>query len=117
MGRRAEPGAACVRADCGDLASVLRRQFCGDDAGLFLVFEPIALALDVDGGGVMEQPVQDGRGDDVVGEDGAPIAVAHSFHNLATTCCKSSMEGTFSLMVSGNCRVSRYSETPIGFAV
>ena len=32
------------------LGSVLSGEFCGDDAGLFLVFEPVAFALDVDGG-------------------------------------------------------------------
>ena len=49
---------------------------CGDQSGLFLVFEPIAFALDVGHGGVVQQVVEDGRGDDIVGEDGAPLAVA-----------------------------------------
>jgi hypothetical protein len=32
------------------LGSVLSGEFCGDDSGLLLVFEPVAIALDVDGG-------------------------------------------------------------------
>ena len=71
-----EPGAACSRADTLGLGSFVARELLGDEAGLLLVLEPIALALDVDGGGVIEQPVKDGRGDDVVGEDGAPVTVA-----------------------------------------
>lgn len=37
--------------------------------GFLLVLEPIALAPDVDGGGVVQQPVEDDRDDHVVGED------------------------------------------------
>ena len=74
--RRAKPGAASSRAVAGGLSALFAWGFCGDDAGLLLVFEPVALALDVDSGGVMQQPVEDGRGDDVVGEDRAPVAVA-----------------------------------------
>jgi len=78
MRRRAKPGAACSRADAqGEgLCSLFPRQLCGDDTGLLFILEPVAFALDVDGGGVMEQPVEDGRGDDVVGEDRAPVAIA-----------------------------------------
>ena len=64
-----------ARTSCG-LCSFFPRQLCGDDAGLLLVLEPVTFALDVDGGGVVQQPVEDGRGDDVVGEDRAPVAVA-----------------------------------------
>lgn len=42
----------------------------------FLILKPVALALDVDGGGVVKQAVEDGRSDHVVGEDGSPVAVA-----------------------------------------
>src|SRR5215472_12565260 len=45
-------------------------------SGLAFVFQPIALALDVDGMGVMQQAVEDGAGDHVVLENGAPFAVA-----------------------------------------
>jgi hypothetical protein len=36
----------------------------------------VAFALDVDRGRVVQQAVEDGRSDDVVGEDGAPVAIA-----------------------------------------
>src|SRR5258708_35845028 len=58
------------------LCALFAGELCGDDTGLFLVLEPVALALDVDGGRVVQQPVEDGRSDDVVGEDGSPVAVA-----------------------------------------
>ena len=58
------------------LSALFAGELCGDDTGLLLVLEPVALALDVDGGRVVQQPVEDGRSDDVVGEDGAPVAVA-----------------------------------------
>ena len=71
-----EPGAACSRAVEFGLASVLAGQPGGDHAGFLLILEPVAFALDVYGGGVVQQLVGDGRGDYVVGEDGAPVAVA-----------------------------------------
>jgi hypothetical protein len=51
------------------LCSVFSGEFCGDDSGLLLVLEPVALALDVDGGGVVQEAIEDGGCDDVVGED------------------------------------------------
>ena len=45
----------------------------GDEPGLALLLEPEALALDVEGGGMMQQPVEDGRGHHLVGEDLAPV--------------------------------------------
>ena len=62
-----------LREQAPGVTPVLARELLGDEAGLLLILEPIALALDVDGGGVVEQPVKDGRGDDVVGEDGASV--------------------------------------------
>ena len=47
-----------------------------DHPSSLLVLEPVTLAFNVDGGRVMQQPVQDGAGDDVVREDRAPIAIA-----------------------------------------
>ena len=44
-----------------ELRCFLAGGFGGDDPGLFLVFEPVALAFDVDGGGVVQQPVEDGQ--------------------------------------------------------
>src|ERR1700686_4420974 len=77
MRRRAKPGAAPSRASgVGGLSALFAGELCGDDTGLLLVLEPVALALDVDGGRGVQQPVEDGRSDDVVGEDGAPVAVA-----------------------------------------
>src|SRR5258708_28979724 len=58
------------------LSALFSGELWGDDTGLLLVLEPVALDLDVDGGRVVQQPVEDGRSDDVVGEDGAPVAVA-----------------------------------------
>lgn len=60
----------------GGLCAVLAGESGSDHAGFLLVLQPVAFALDVDRGGVMEQAVEDGRGDDVIGEDGAPVAVA-----------------------------------------
>ena len=40
-----------------------------EQTGLLLLPQPVALALDVDGRGVMEQPVEDRRGQDLVVED------------------------------------------------
>src|SRR5882672_11353931 len=47
-----------------------------DEAGLELVLEPVGIAPDVQGDGVMEDPVQDGGGDDPVAEDLPPAAEA-----------------------------------------
>ena len=38
--------------------------------------ESVALPADVDGGGVMQQAIEDGCGDDRIPEDGSPFAVA-----------------------------------------
>src|SRR5215207_9776232 len=43
---------------------------------LALLLEPVAFPLDVDDGRVVKQPVQDGRGDDLVTEDLAPAGQA-----------------------------------------
>ena len=40
---------------------------------LFLLFQPIALALDHQGVAVMEQAIENGRGQDLVAEDRAPL--------------------------------------------
>jgi hypothetical protein len=58
------------------LSALFAGEFGGDDTGFLLVLEPVAFALDVDGGRVVQQPVEDGRIDHVVGEDRAPVAVA-----------------------------------------
>jgi len=47
-----------------------------EDARLALLAEAIALPADVDGGGVVQEPVEDRRGEYLVGEDVAPVAVA-----------------------------------------
>ena len=44
-----------------------------EQAGLLLLPQAVAVALDVDGRGVMEQPVEDGRGEDLVVEDLPPV--------------------------------------------
>ncbi len=66
-GRSSEPH--LPTGPSGRLDAVLAGEPGSDDAGLILVLEPLALALDVDRGGVMEQTVEDSRRDDVVGED------------------------------------------------
>jgi hypothetical protein len=38
--------------------------------------EPVTLAANVDGGGVVQQPVEDGGGDDRIAEDRTPFAIA-----------------------------------------
>ena len=48
----------------------------GQQAGLALLLEPVALALDVDDRRVVQQPVEDRRGDDLVAEDVAPAGEA-----------------------------------------
>ena len=58
MRRRAKPGAAYSRADRPGLR-FFPGQLGGDQPGLFLVLQPVALALDVDRGRVVQQPVQD----------------------------------------------------------
>ena len=47
-----------------------------EQTGSPLLFEPIALSLNVERGTVVQQTVQDGRGQDVVVEDLAPIQEA-----------------------------------------
>ena len=47
-----------------------------DEAGLELVLQPVGVAPDVEGDGVMEEPVEDGGGDDPVAEDLAPAPEA-----------------------------------------
>lgn len=47
-----------------------------DHSGFLLVLEPVALALDVDGGRVVQQPVEDGRSDHIVGEDRFQVSLA-----------------------------------------
>jgi hypothetical protein len=44
-----------------------------EQAGLLLLPEPVAVALDVDGGRVMEQAIQDGGGQDLIVEDLPPV--------------------------------------------
>ena len=51
----------------------------GDDPGLELLLEPVALALDVDRDRVVEDTVQDRRGDDGVAEHLAPAAHSGDF--------------------------------------
>ena len=46
---------------------------CGDAAEV-AVFEPVAVALEGDDLGVVDEPVDHGGGDDVVAEDFAPAA-------------------------------------------
>src|SRR3982751_372610 len=48
----------------------------GQQTGLALLLEPVALALDVDDRGVVEQPVEQRRGDDLVAENLAPAGEA-----------------------------------------
>lgn len=45
-----------------------------DQTGLAAFLEPVTLPADVDGGGVVQQPVEDGGGDDGVAEDGTPTS-------------------------------------------
>ncbi len=52
-----------------------RGQFLRDHPGFLLVFQPVALALDVDGVRVVQQPVQNGAGDHVVRKNRAPVAL------------------------------------------
>ena len=40
------------------------------------LLEPVALSADVDGGGVVQQPVEDGCCDDRIAEDRAPLSIA-----------------------------------------
>jgi len=47
-----------------------------DQSGLAALLEPVTLPADVDGGGVVQQPVEDGGGDDRVTEDGTPLPIA-----------------------------------------
>ena len=48
----------------------------GQQAGFALLFEPVAVALAVDRVRVVQQPVQDRRGQRIVVEDLAPLAIA-----------------------------------------
>lgn len=43
-----------------------------EQAGLWAVFDAVALAADVDGGGVVQEAVQDRRGDDGIAEGRPP---------------------------------------------
>ena len=45
----------------------------GDQSGLAFLLQPEAFALDVEGGGVVQQPVQDGCGDHLVREHLASV--------------------------------------------
>ena len=47
-----------------------------NQAGFASFLEPVALSADVDGGGVVQQSVEDGCCDDRVAEDRSPLAVA-----------------------------------------
>src|SRR5262245_4658411 len=47
-----------------------------DEAGFELVLQPVGVASDVDGDGVVEHAVEDGRGDDAIPEDLAPVPEA-----------------------------------------
>ena len=47
----------------------------GEDAGLAFLPQPVALAADVDRRREVQQPVQDGGRQDLVGKDVAPVAV------------------------------------------
>src|SRR5439155_8686973 len=47
-----------------------------DEAGFELVLQPVGVAADVDGDGVVQHAVEDGRRDDAVPEDVAPTAKA-----------------------------------------
>src|SRR5262249_33508485 len=47
-----------------------------DEAGFELVLQPVGVAADVDGDGMVQDPVQDGRGDHGVAKDLAPAAEA-----------------------------------------
>jgi hypothetical protein len=47
-----------------------------DEARFDFFPEPVGVALDVDRGGVVQDPVQDGRGDDRVAEDLVPLGEA-----------------------------------------
>ena len=55
-----------VREDAASVGSdgLFSRRPGREHAGLLLVLEPVALALDVDGGGVVQQPVQQCCGED-----------------------------------------------------
>ena len=48
----------------------------GEETRLLPLVEPVTVAADVDGRGMVQQAIQDGRGDDRITEDRAPIAVA-----------------------------------------
>src|SRR5437899_12641929 len=47
-----------------------------DEAGVELVLQPVGIAADVDRDRMVEDPVEDGRGDDPVAEDVAPAPEA-----------------------------------------
>lgn len=51
------------------LPSVFTRWLGGDQPGFLFVLEAVVLALDVDRGRVVQQMVEDGRGDNVVSEN------------------------------------------------
>ena len=47
----------------------------GEDASLTFLTQPITLAADVDGRREMQESIQDGRCQDLIGEDIAPLAI------------------------------------------
>jgi hypothetical protein len=66
-----------------------------DEAGLELVLEPVRVAPDVQGDGVMEDAVQDGRGDDPVAKDLPPAPealVAREDHGPAFVAATDELE-------------------------
>src|SRR6266581_4415363 len=66
-----------------------------DEAGLELVLEPVGIAPDVQGDGVVEDAIQDRRGDDPVPEDLPPAAealVAREDHGAALVVAADELE-------------------------
>jgi hypothetical protein len=45
----------------------------GDEAGVAFLFQSVAVAWDQQGVTVMQQTIEDGRGEDFFAEDGAPL--------------------------------------------
>ena len=55
----------------------LQSELCGDgEPGVAAVTEPVALAADVEGGGVMEQAIEQRDGERGIGEDLVPLPEA-----------------------------------------
>src|SRR5579859_2664292 len=65
---------AIARKKGSRLPAVLLRP--GKQACLPPVFQPVALPTNVDRGGMMQQPVQNGGGNDRISKDRAPITIA-----------------------------------------